>query len=78
VLLNADYVSACHTPRRAQVIAAWVDALRRKADAGTMQNFAANFAFAQRARFILKDERTFPQVVPASYLQAPTGTIETA
>jgi NIPSNAP len=30
-----------------------------------------NFAFAQRERFILKEERTFTQVVPASYLQAP-------
>ena len=25
-----------------------------------------------------KDERTFPQAVPAGYLQAPTGTIEAA
>lgn len=38
----------------------------------------ANFAFAQRERFILKEERTFPQPVPASYLQAPTGYIEAA
>jgi hypothetical protein len=36
---------------------------------------AANFAFAQRERFILKEERTFPLAVPASYLQAPTGYI---
>jgi hypothetical protein len=36
----------------------------------------ANFAFAQRERFILKEERTFTQPVPASYLQAPTGYIE--
>ena len=33
----------------------------------------ANFAFAQRERFILKEERTFPHPVPAIYLQAPTG-----
>jgi len=39
---------------------------------------AANFAFAQQERFILKEERTFPQPVPASYLQAPTGYIEAA
>ncbi len=38
----------------------------------------ANFAFAQRERFILKEERTFPQAVPASYLQAPTGYIAAA
>ena len=38
----------------------------------------ANFAFAQRERFILKEERTFPQPVPASYLRAPTGYIEAA
>jgi hypothetical protein len=36
----------------------------------------ANFAFAQRERFILKEERTFPQVVSSSYLQAPTGYVE--
>ncbi len=39
---------------------------------------AANFAFAKQERFILKEERTFPQPVPASYLQAPTGYIEAA
>ena len=33
---------------------------------------AANFAFAKQERFILKEERTFPQPVPASYLRAPT------
>jgi hypothetical protein len=38
----------------------------------------ANFAFAKQERFILKEERTFPQPVPASYLQAPTGYIEAA
>ncbi len=38
----------------------------------------ANFAFAQRERFILKEERTFPQVVDSSYLQAPTGCPEAA
>ena len=38
----------------------------------------ANFAFAQRERFILKEERTFPQVVSSSYLQAPTGYVEAA
>lgn len=38
----------------------------------------ANFAFAQRERFILKEERTFPLVVDNSYLQAPTGYIEAA
>ena len=37
-----------------------------------------NFAFAQRERFILKEERTFPQPVPASYRQAPTVTIAAA
>jgi hypothetical protein len=39
---------------------------------------SANFAFAQREHFILKEERTFPQPAPASYLQAPTGFIEAA
>nr|HPH12687.1 NIPSNAP family protein [Burkholderiaceae bacterium] len=38
----------------------------------------ANFAFAQRERFILKEERTFPLVVHDSYLQAPTGYLEAA
>jgi hypothetical protein len=38
----------------------------------------ANFAFAQRERFILKEERTFPQVVDSSYLQAPTGCLVAA
>lgn len=38
----------------------------------------ANFAFAQRERFILKEERTFPKAVPASYLRAPTGYIAAA
>jgi hypothetical protein len=38
----------------------------------------ANFAFAQRERFILKEERTFPQPVHDSYLRAPTGYIEAA
>jgi hypothetical protein len=38
----------------------------------------ANFAFAQRERFILKEERSFPLVVHDSYLQAPTGYIEAA
>jgi hypothetical protein len=38
----------------------------------------ANFAFAQQERFILKEERTFPQVVGSSYLQAPTGCLEAA
>jgi hypothetical protein len=38
----------------------------------------ANFAFAQRERFILKEVRTFPQAVPASYLQSPTGYLEAA
>ncbi len=32
----------------------------------------------KRERFILKEERPFPQPVPASYLQAPTGYIEAA
>jgi hypothetical protein len=31
----------------------------------------ANFAFAQKERFILKEERTFPQVVDSTYLRAP-------
>lgn len=39
---------------------------------------AANFAFAMQERFILKEERTFPQPVRASYLQAPTGYLEAA
>ena len=38
----------------------------------------ANFALAKQERFILKEERSFPQPVPASYLQAPTGYIEAA
>jgi hypothetical protein len=38
----------------------------------------SNFAFAQRERFILKEERSFPLVVHDSYLQAPTGYIEAA
>lgn len=33
----------------------------------------ANFAFAQRERFILKEERTFPLVVDSTYLQAPVA-----
>jgi hypothetical protein len=37
----------------------------------------ANFAFAMRERFIMREERTFPQPVPSSYLQAPTGFAET-
>ncbi|WP_342617419.1 NIPSNAP family protein [Rhodoferax sp. GW822-FHT02A01] len=36
----------------------------------------ANFEFAQRERFILKEERTFPLVVDSSYLRAPTGFVE--
>lgn len=39
---------------------------------------AANFAFAKQERFILKEGRTFPQPVPASYLQTPSGYIEAA
>lgn len=38
----------------------------------------ANFAFAQRERFILKEERTFPEVVDSSYLRAPTGWVQGA
>jgi hypothetical protein len=38
----------------------------------------ANFAVAHRERFILKEERTFPQPVPASYLQSPAGCIAAA
>ena len=38
----------------------------------------ANFEFAQREKFILKEERTFPQVVPSSYLQLPTHFVEPA
>lgn len=34
---------------------------------------ATNFAFAQRERFILKEELTFPQPVPASYLLTAKG-----
>jgi len=30
----------------------------------------ANFAFAQRERFILKEERTFPEVVESTQPQA--------
>lgn len=37
----------------------------------------ANFAFAKQERFLLKEERTFPQPVPASYLREPTGYLET-
>jgi len=38
----------------------------------------ANFEFAMRERFILKEERSFPQPVPASYLKAPTAWAEVA
>jgi hypothetical protein len=31
----------------------------------------ANFEFAQRERFILREERTFTEVVDAAYLRAP-------
>ncbi len=31
----------------------------------------ANFAFAQRERFILREHRSFTQVVPATFLQPP-------
>ena len=33
----------------------------------------ANFALAQRERFILKEERSFPLVVDSTYLQAPVA-----
>lgn len=33
---------------------------------------------AYRQRFFLKEERAFPQPVPASYLQTPTGYVEAA
>ncbi len=33
----------------------------------------ANFAFATRERFILKEERSFAEVVETSYLVAPVG-----
>jgi hypothetical protein len=36
----------------------------------------ANFEFAQRERFILREERTFPAVVDSTFLQAPTRTVE--
>jgi hypothetical protein len=32
----------------------------------------ANFEFAQRERFILREERSFPQVVDSTYLKVPT------
>jgi NIPSNAP len=31
----------------------------------------ANFEFAQRERFILREERSFPQVVDSTYLREP-------
>lgn len=34
----------------------------------------ANFAFAQRERFILREHRSFTQVVPTTFLQAPVVT----
>jgi hypothetical protein len=36
----------------------------------------ANFEFAMREKFILKEQRTFPLVVPSSYLKPPTGFLE--
>jgi hypothetical protein len=33
---------------------------------------SANFEFAQRERFILREERSFPQVVDSTYLKVPT------
>jgi NIPSNAP len=36
----------------------------------------ANFEFAQREKFILKEQRTFPQVVSSTYLQEPAGFAE--
>jgi hypothetical protein len=33
----------------------------------------ANFEFAQRERFILREERTFTEVVDAAYLREPVG-----
>ncbi|MBV8619952.1 MAG: NIPSNAP family protein [Curvibacter sp.] len=38
----------------------------------------ANFAFAHRERLILKEERTFAQVVSSTYLQPPMGVVEAA
>jgi hypothetical protein len=31
----------------------------------------ANFEFAQRERFILREQRTFPKVIDSTYLRAP-------
>lgn len=35
----------------------------------------ANFAFAVRERFILKEERTFPEVVDSTWLKAPVAPV---
>ena len=40
---------------------------RLKADTQARENFE----FAQRERFILREERTFPQVIDSTYLKAP-------
>jgi len=42
---------------------------RLKADAEAM----ANFAFAQRERFIVREQRRFTEVLPESYRQAAAG-----
>ncbi|MES2126586.1 MAG: NIPSNAP family protein [Pseudomonadota bacterium] len=49
------------------------DAYRKRLKAD--EEGQANFAFAMRERFILKEERTFPQPVPSSYLKPPVETV---
>ena len=34
----------------------------------------ANFAFAQQARFILREERTFAEIVDGAFRRAPAGS----
>ena len=38
----------------------------------------ANFAFAQRDRFIQREERRFTEVVPAAFLQPPAAAFQAA
>ena len=38
----------------------------------------ANFEFAQRERFILREERTFPEVIDSTYLKPSTLTANAA
>lgn len=51
-------------------MAANIQACRATGIFGRVENAeaVANFAFAQRERFILKGRRTYPEVVDSSYL----------